>query len=696
MTDKILPHHLGRKAVLYVRQSSPFQVANDTAGQAVQYAMRQRLRELGWDEVEVIDEDLGRSAAGCDRRTGFERMVAEVCLGRVGAVAALEVSRFARNSRDWQRLVEVCRVVDTLLIDQEAIYSLRQGNDRLLLGLKGSLNEYELDLFRQRSVEARRAKACRGELVVAAPVGYLRTEDQRLEMDADRRVQEAIRLVFRKFAELGTVRRTLLWFLEERLQLPARTPGGETVWRRPTYGAVLRFFTNPAYGGAYAYGKTEAVVHYAEGSPRKRLRRKAPEQWLALIPDAHAGYISWQEFQRHRQAIADNVNGIATGAAKHGAALLAGLLRCRRCGRKLTVRYTGRDHDVLRYACLRGDLDPGQQRCIAFGGIPADAAVGSELVAVVQPAAVEAAMAAYRDIERATDEVAATLGRDLEAARYTARRAERQYQAVDPDNRLVAQELEERWNQALARVRDLERQIEQQAGQLRRVPTRLNEEELLDLAARLEEVWHDGRADSRLKKRIVRTLVQEVVADVDASSSEVVLVIHWKGGVHTELRLPRRRRGQCTATSKDVVAAARVLARIATDEVIAGVLNRNGLRTGRGNRWTAARVVSLRNWNDIPVYCAERQRTEGWMNLTEAAAFLGVAAGTLRLAVEQSRLPGEHPLDDGPWVLRRADLETDSARQVVERARRQRGTPASGRSTDADRDLFSELRRGAE
>lgn len=695
MSDKIQPHHLDRKAVLYVRQSSPFQVANNTAGQALQYAMRERVRSLGWAEVEVIDEDLGRSAAGCDRRAGFERMVAEVCLGRVGAVAALEVSRFARNSRDWQQLVEVCRVVDTLLIDQEAVYSPRQGNDRLLLGLKGSLNEYELDLFRQRSVDARHAKARRGELVVAAPVGYLRTEDQRLEMDPDRRVQEAIRLVFRKFAELGTVRQTLLWFLEEGLDLPTRTAGGATVWRRPTYAAVGRFFTNPAYGGAYAYGKTEAVVRYTDGTPRKGLRRKAPDQWLALIPDAHDGYISWEQFQRHRRAIAENVSGTAAGAAKHGAALLAGLLRCGRCGRKLTVHYTGRGHDVLRYACLRGHLDQGQPRCIAFGGIPVDAAVGRQLVAVVQPAAVEAAMAASRDIERANTEVVAALGRDLEAARYASRRAERQYQAVDPDNRLVAQELEDRWNRSLARVRELERQIEQQRAERPAAPPP-GDEELLDLAADVEAVWNDPGADSRLKKRVVRALVHEVVADVDPASSEVVLVIHWKGGLHTELRLPRRRRGQCTATAKDVVAAVRVLARICTDRVIAGVLNRNGLRTGRGNRWTAGRVVTLRNWNDIPVYSADRQHADGWMNLTDAAAFLGVAANTLRLAVEQGRLPGDHPLADGPWVFTRADLEADAARQVVERARRQAGTPGSGPAADDSPGLFSELTKGAE
>src|SRR5437899_10017224 len=237
MSDKIRPQHLARKAILYIRQSSAYQVSHNLESQKLQYAMEDRLQRLGWREIEVVDEDLGRSASGTVTRAGFERMVAEVCLGQVGAVAAREVSRFARNSREWQRLVEVCRVVDTLLIDQEMIYTPRQSNDRLLLGLKGSLNEYELDLLRQRSVEARREKARRGELIVAAPAGYVKGED-RLEKNPDRRVQERVLLVFSKFFELGSARQTLLWFLENGLQVPVSAPRGQVLWRRPRYTTI--------------------------------------------------------------------------------------------------------------------------------------------------------------------------------------------------------------------------------------------------------------------------------------------------------------------------------------------------------------------------------------------------------------------------------------------------------------------------
>jgi DNA invertase Pin-like site-specific DNA recombinase len=675
MSEKITARHLARKAILYVRQSSAYQVNHNLESQKLQYAMQDRLRQLGWHEIEVIDDDLGRSAAGTMPRAGFERMVAAVCLGQVGAVAAREVSRFARNSREWQQLVEVCRVVDTVLVDQEMVYAPRQSNDRLLLGLKGSLNEYELDLLRQRSVEARREKARRGELIVTSPVGYVKGEG-RLEKDPDRRVQEAIRSVFNKFLELGTVRQTLLWFLEHGLQLPACDMREELCWKRPSYATIYRMLTNPAYGGAYAYGKSEHRVEYVEGQPRKGHRRKPREQWLSLIPATHDGYVSWDQFERIQQIIAANVRGPEqAGAPNAGRALLEGLLRCRRCGHKLTVRYTGSRHDVLRYSCWRGFLDNGEPRCIAFGGVPVDERIAHEILRVVQPAAIEAAVMASEDEALKRDEVMAALERDLEAARYSARRAQKQFDAADPENRLVADELERRWNRALEQVRALELKIEEHVHHQAEVgtPTR---EEFEGLAADLEAIWNDGRTDQRLKKRIVRTLIREIVVDVDAQAGEVILVIHWKGGVHTELRLPRRRRGYNNAhTSKAIVDGVRVLAKLCSDDLIAGVLNRNGLLTGRGNRWTRERVIALRSHHGIACYSAEQSTSDGWMNLTNAANLLGISARTLRLAVERGEVQAQHPFPEGPWVFNRSDLETPAARALVQRVSGRNGHP---------------------
>lgn len=688
MSDKIQSQHLARKAVLYVRQSSAFQVVHNLESQKLQYAMQARLRDLGFTNIEVIDEDLGRSAAGTQARSGFERMVAEVCLGRVGAVAAREVSRFARNSREWQQLVEVCRVVDTVLIDQETVYAPRASNDRLLLGLKGSLNEYELDLLRQRSLEARRAMAKRGELIVTAPVGFKKTEDHRLEKDPDRRVQEAIGLVFDQFERIGSVRQTLLWFHEHGLELPCVTARGEVRWKRPIYGTVYQLLTNPAYGGAYAYGKSEHGTRYEAGVERTNARRKPRDQWLAFIPGTHEGYVDWERYERIQRAIRGNLQfaSRSLSAAREGQALLAGLLRCRRCASKLTVHYTGQQHDVARYACHRAWLDKGQPRCISFGGSRVDPAVAAAVLSVVQPAAIEAAIMAYREQTSQKDEVRAALERDLQAARYAASRAQRQYDAADPENRLVTDELERRWNQALARVHEIEQRVAERDQRPSEPPPALAD--FTALAERLETLWEHPETDSRLKKRIVRSLIHEIVVDLDAASSEVVLVIHWIGGVHTQLRVPRRRRGQnSTHTTPETLDAVRALARICSDAMIANVLNRNGRRTGRGNLWSCERVTALRSYHSIPVCDEPSQAAGSWMNLTEAAKLVGVSARTLRLAVERGDLHAEHPLPDGPWIFHRDQLTTDAARAVAERATQRSRRPAVPTEGQATLDL---------
>ncbi len=668
IADKIQPHHLARKAVLYVRQSSAHQVLHNRESGLLQYAMQTRLTALGWSEIEVIDDDLGRSAAGGVARAGFERMVAEVCLGKVGAVCAREVSRFARNSRDWQQLIEMCRVVDTVLVDQEAVYAPRHGNDRLLLGLKGSLSEYELDLLRQRSLSARYEKARRGELVVAAPVGFVKASD-RYEKDPDRRVQEAITLVFDKVEELGSARQTLLWFHEHGLDLPVKQPGGDIAWRRPTYATIHRMIANPIYGGAYAYGKTASMPAYNAGGAGTTMRRKARGEWLALVPDAHKGYVSWEKAEAIRAMVSRNLpSSRHHGAPKHGSALLAGLIRCRRCGRKLTLRYTGTNHSIPRYSCSRGWLDNGEPRCIAFGGLRVDDAIEDVLRNVVGPGAIAAAMAAEQDASQRRDQVQGALERDLEAARYAADRAFRQCDTADPANRLVAGELEARWNRALSLVAEVEAKIsahEAACPVLSPHPTAL-----ATLAADLKSVWTAPTTDARLKKRIVRTLIHEVIADIDQDKAEIVLLVHWVGGVHSEMRLPRRRRGQRNSTAADIIAAVRQLVLIANDDLIAGILNRNGLVTGHGNRWTRERVTALRSHHRIPVFKPAEDGSEPWLNLGDAARLLKVAPKTLRLATEGGEIYATHPLPQGPWIFSRGELLSAAAVAITNRARR--------------------------
>jgi DNA invertase Pin-like site-specific DNA recombinase len=328
MSEKMLARRTERKTVVYVRQSSPHQVRHNNESRRLQYEMKQRVLALGWSEVEVIDDDLGRSASSTVERVGFQRMVTDVCLGKVGAVAAREVSRFARNNRDWHQLIEMCALVDTLLIDHETVYDPRCANDRLLLGLKGSMSEYELELLRQRSLEARWSKAKRGELVLRPPVGFIKTPDQRLEVDPDRRIQHSINLVFTKFFELGAAWQALIYFIEEGIELPALRYEEDrfvTFWRRANYQIVLRSLTNPAYAGAYCYGRTKHSERVIDGVLRKTSTHQPMHEWGVLIPEHHQGYTSWAEFEKIQNMLKRNVSNFGTGglaAAKRGSALL--------------------------------------------------------------------------------------------------------------------------------------------------------------------------------------------------------------------------------------------------------------------------------------------------------------------------------------------------------------------------------------
>ena len=431
---KITPDHLARSAIVYIRQSTADQVSHNLESKRRQYGLAERAQQLGWQEVEVIDDDLGRSGGGIVR-PGFEKLLAAICAGRVGSVLSIEASRLARNGRDWHTLLEFCGVVGTLIVDEDGV-STRSPNDRLLLGMKGTMSEMELSVFRQRSMEAMKQKASRGELFLTVAVGYVKAGDNRIEKDADLRVRAAINLVFRKFAEVQTIRQVLVWLKQEKISLPVVVPRAEDrsiEWRLPVYSTLHHMLTNPLYAGAYAFGRRTMRVTIENG--RKRVLRSMQRdwrEWSVLIRDHHEGYLTWTEYERNLALIADNANGksyMGRGSIRRGEALLPGLFRCARCGRKLYVTYSGSNrggHQTQRYACRGAFGQTAAASCIAFGGMRVDRIVAQEVLDRLQPLGVEAALAASEAREKVRSEKAQQLDLALQRARYEALRAQRQ------------------------------------------------------------------------------------------------------------------------------------------------------------------------------------------------------------------------------------------------------------------------------
>ena len=460
---KITTEHLARSACVYIRQSTADQLTHNHESRRRQYGLADRAKQLGWTTVEVIDDDLGRSGGGI-ARPGFERLLATICEGRVGAVLAIEASRLARNGRDWHTLTEFGGLVGTIIVDEDGIYDPRHPNDRLLLGMKGTMSELELSLFRQRSQEALKQKARRGALVLGVAAGYVKVGRDRIEKNPDQRVQGALQLVFSKFAEFQSARQVHIWLRDEGIELPVKSRKGEArgiIWRLPAYNIVHNILNNPIYAGAYAFGRTTSRVSVENG--RKRVRRgvhRPMAEWDVLIKDHHEAYITWDEFERNLRVIANNATGMssatARGAVRQGELLLAGLLRCGHCGRKLHVHYSGK---IGRYNCYGARTNHGTERCITISGLSIDAAICKEVLRVLKPLGIDAAVKA---IETQTSETTAAqrqLELSLQQTRYEAAHARRQYDAVDPANRLVAGELERRWNEALQAVHRMEGEI---------------------------------------------------------------------------------------------------------------------------------------------------------------------------------------------------------------------------------------------
>jgi excisionase family DNA binding protein len=663
---------LKRKAVVYIRQSTQAQVQTNLESRRRQYELVDVARQRGFRDVEVIDDDLGRSASGTAARPGFERLVAWLCAGEVGAVLCFDASRLARNGRDWHHLLDLCGLVDARVIDLDGIYDPCRPNDRLLLGMKGSISEFELGVIRARMLDAARAKAQRGELRISVPIGYIWHREIGLGFDPDRRIQEVVRLIFARFRQLGSARQVLLSMLAEGIHFPRPSDGKKLItfdWTPIRYRNVISVLKNPFYAGVYAYGKGEKRTEIIDGRARTSYGHRKPlSEWQVLLKDHHEGYIDWAEFERNQKQLAVN-NYAKTGGAKSGRggrALLAGLLSCGRCSRRLMVSYSGRPPGQPVYRCDRPNLMLGLPRCFTFGGLRVDAAVTREVLRAVAPMAIEAAAEAERRYMETRGEQQRVIELELQQARYEAALAERRYAACDPDNRLIAAQLEKSWEAALRRVEACEARLEA----ARSPDPPVVPPDFTGLADDLDAAWNAPGVTMRTRQRLLRALVTDIIADVDDATREIVLTIHWRGGQHSQLRVRKPRSGEHGCRTPDAaLAVMRSMATRWSDADIAATLNRMGMPTGQGKTWTAHRVSSVRRVNGIHAYRSAEKNGE-WLTMSEAAATLRVTNPRIRRLISGGILSAEQVVPGAPYQIRAADLQNERVIAAIARTGR--------------------------
>src|SRR6266567_5274561 len=635
---KIKPEHLARKAIVYIRQSSERQVRQNKESQLLQYAMAERVRALGWQQVEIIKSDLGSSASlAAAQREGFERVLSSVALGEVGIVCSREVSRLSRTDKDWCRLLEVCQIFGTLIADEQQVYDLNYLDDQLVLGIKGTLSVVELKVIRQRLLAGQEAKARRGELFKRLPIGYARDPVGKIVFHPDRRICEAIQLVFAKFRELWSVRQTFQWFRDHDVELPANPiQGTRLIWKIPSQSLIRDILRNPFYAGAYVWGRRPVTTLLVDGRLEKRQSAMRPaEECRVFMRDHHVGFIHWATYEENRRMMRRNsVNwegDESMAAIRAGQGLLVGLLRCGHCGRKLHVRYWGGRGTHARYLC-KGDYDDGGQYCLGFGGASVDRRLGQELLKVISPLGVEASLKAIEELGAGDAAQRAALSRKLEQLEYEAKKAFEQYDSVDARNRLVASELERRWNEKLEEIARTKHRLSELNGTRHGLSSE-EEAQIRAMGENFSGVWESDRCPPELKKMIFRTVLEEIIVRTDEAKTTLHLTMHWKGGVHTQIEMPRPRSATDCATSMEALDIIRRMAPRHGNDQIASVLNRLGPSTGKGKRWNQIRVATARRNHSIGGQKRALPDPER-VSLNEAARICGVSNCTIERLVE--------------------------------------------------------------
>ena len=648
--EKVSTRHLERRALIYVRQSTPGQVMSNRESANRQYALANDARALGWrdDLIETIDADQGRSGSQAGERKGFARLQDEVAHGRVGAVFGLEVSRLARNSVEWFQLLDWCRMTDTLLVEGEQIYAPARHDDSLVLGIKGTLSEAEDFLIRERLQGGIRNKASRGELYHHIPVGYVR-DGSSLRKDPDRQVQNAVEMVFCRFREHGSARQTIQALRDAGVRLPSRRRHSDRVeWVEPTYERVRSILSNPAMGGAYAYGRqrTERIVD-DDDQVRRIIRRVAREDWQVLLEDRHEGYVSWPAWLEIQGRLQANASGSEMGAAiREGKALLQGCAVCGHCGRSMRVAYG----KAWSYVCASKSAEHEHRPCMTVGGKRIDALVAGKFLEAVSASGIEAAARAFEQQQQHEQAALHTLQLEVERCTYEASLAERRYRKVDPDNRLVASTLERDWNDTLEALAAARETLEQARRERPAMPSL---ERLNALGARLSCLWEARVVTARDRKRLFSCLVEEVVLWRDGEAKKIRILVRWHGGATDEYELPSHQAPEVACDNIETVELVRRLAEHYPDSRTAVILNRQARRTIKGLPFTKYLVSQLRVRHAIPAYRAGKGDLGAPMlSIAEAAKELKTTTGTLYRWVREGIVPAEQVAGGAPYRIR--------------------------------------------
>jgi DNA invertase Pin-like site-specific DNA recombinase len=652
--NTVTSEHLRRLAYLYVRQSSLQQVHDHRESTARQYDLTRRAQALGWaaEHIVVIDEDLGLSGASAAERSGFQRLVAEVGLGRVGLVMGLEVSRLARNSSDWHRLLEICALAETLILDEDGIYDPSHFNDRLLLGLKGTMSEAELHVLRARLIGGSLNKARRGELWIRPPIGLVYEDrGRRLVLDPDAQIHGAVRLLFETFRRTGSAEQVVRHFAREGILFPRRlTTGpraGEVVFVPLVHSRVLNLLHNPRYAGAFVYGRTRQRTVVIAG--QRRNRRLPRAEWPVFLPNAHPGYLTWQEFETNQATLLANASGYGSdrrcSPPREGVALLQGLAICGRCGHRMTVRYSVRHgHPVPVYVCQREGIARAQPSCQTIPGTGLDDAVAQVVLEAITPAALDVALEVFEELRARKAEVDRLRRAQVERAREEAELAQRQFLLVRPEHRLVADNLERQWNGKLARLADAEEEYRRATEAEGRALSADDRARIHGLARDLPRVWHDPRTAMRERKRILRLLIEDVTLLRDRA---IQIAIRWKGGATTTVERPVPLDApDLRRTPAAIVEMIRGLAMEQTDRQVADTLNRRWLRSGTGQPFRRLVVRHIRNAYGIPGL-AEHLRKAGWLTAAEIATQLRLHASTAKCWAREGILHAVRADDKG-------------------------------------------------